>query len=325
MSSLNNPLIPYAVVEGRSSDAVAHLTIRVRSQNTGLFRAFYFGEMMKRLKDLINEIYNFGQLCKSNHLDSHSAAAAFFMFVSIVPVLILVLAIIPFTPITDANILSVLRLFLPEELDVFAVDIVDQLRNKSITALSVSAVVAMWSASRSLFTIKRGLDEIRSANEKRNVVLLRLNAAFYTLVLIVSFILMLTMNVIFTGIERYFREVMGIEIAERSIIVSLVVTFRPIITIVLGFIVNLYLFTFLPNEKIKIKSQIPGAILVSIAWYICSVGFRIYINNFNAYSMYGSLSVVIIVLFWLYASMYILFLGGQFNYYLSLERENNKI
>ena len=102
MSRLNSPLfLPYAVVEDRRSDAVAHLAVRVRSQNTGLFRAFLLG-FMKALKNVLNKIQYFSQLCKGNHLDSHSAAAAFFMFVAIIPFVILILAIIPYTPLTDS-------------------------------------------------------------------------------------------------------------------------------------------------------------------------------------------------------------------------------
>ena len=280
---------------------------------------------MEKIKNLINEIYNFGQLCKKNHLDSHSAAAAFFMFVSIIPFIILLLAIIPFTPITDNNILAIAEAVLPERLDAYAVDIMNQLTDQSLTILSVSAIAAMWAASRALLTIKQGLNEIRGVVETRNFLLLRINAAFYTIILIVSFVLMLALNVVFTGIERYFRNVLGISILENYDFVYILMTLRPIITIFITFFMNLYFFTFLPNHKVTAKSQIPGAISVALIWYVFSTFFGLYINYYNAYSMYGSLSVVIIVLFWLYACMYILFLGGQFNYYLSLKRENNTI
>ena len=306
------------MVEDRRSDAVAHLAVRVRSQNTGLIRAFVF---MEKIKELYNKIYEFGQLCKRNHLDSHSAAAAFFMFVSIIPFIILVLAIIPFTPVTDSNILSIAEAFLPNRLDSYAVDIMNQLSEESLTLVSVSAVVAMWTAARSLLTIKQGLNEIHGVTETRNFLILRGIAALYTVVLILSILLMLVMNVVFTGIERYFREALGISISAKYDLVYILLTLRPLISLILAFFVNLYFFTFLPNEKVKMRTQIPGAILVAVAWYVFSTGFGIYINYFNAYSMYGSLSIVIIVLFWLYACMYILFLGGQFNYYLSLKRE----
>ena len=280
---------------------------------------------MNRIKALYNEINKIGQLSKKNHLDSHSAAAAFFMFVSIIPFIILILSIIPFTPVTSENLLVIAEAVLPDRLDYYAIEISNQLSNQSITILSVSAIVAMWSASRALLTIKQGLNEIRGVVETRNFIILRINAAFYTIILILSILLLLILNVVFIGLDRYLRTVLGINISDHSTLVYILITLRPIITLVVAFLVNLYFFTFLPNDKIYVKSQIPGAVLVSILWYLFSEVFGIYINLFNAYSMYGSLSVVIIVLFWLYACMYILFLGGQFNYYLSLERQNNKI
>ena len=321
MSRLNSPLfLPYAVVEDRRSDAVAHLAVRVRSQNTRLFGflCLFMKERLEKIKALYNQIYEFSQLCKLNHLDSHSAAAAFFLFVSIIPFIILILAIIPFTPITDENILSLVEIIIPKQFDSYAVDIMSQIQNRSVTLLSVSAIAAMWSSSRSLLTIKQGLNEIRGCKETRNFVVLRFNAAFYTIILIMAFVAILILNVVITGIERYFREALGISISEQYDLMYLVITLRPIITLVISFFMTLYFYTFLPNDKIVMKSQIPGAIIVSIVWYICSTLFGIYINYFDAYSMYGSLSVVVIVLFWFYACMYILFLGGQFNYYLSL-------
>ena len=130
---------------------------------------------------------------------------------------------------------------------------------------------------------------------------------------------------VFTGIIRYIRAVFDIDIVDRFHLVYLLVLFRPLITIVVAFFVNLYFYTVRPKCKIKIRTQIPGAAIVALVWYLYSTFFSIYINNFNAYSMYGSLSVVIVVLFWLYACMYILFLGEQFNYYLCLKRQKYKI
>ena len=280
---------------------------------------------MKRIVKLYNKINEFGQLCKGNHLDSHSAAAAFFMFVSIIPFIILILSIVPYTPLTSQNILDIAELLLPKRLDSYAGDIMNQLSSQSLTVLSVSAIAAMWTASRSLLTIKQGLNEILGITETGNFIFKRINAAFYTLILIISFMLILILNVGLAGFERYLASVSGIKLIEKFDFWHIIMRLRPVVTIAIAFLVNLYFFTFLPNKKMKAKKQIPGAVLVSITWYLYSMLFSIYISNYNAYSMYGSLAVVIIVLFWLYACMYILFLGGQFNYYLSLMQENNKI
>lgn len=280
---------------------------------------------MKKIKIYYNRINNFLQLCKENHLDSHSAAAAFFMFVSVIPFLIMILAIIPYTPLTDKSILSMLDFLLPDTLDSFANSIMNQLTQKSITAVSVSAIVAVWSASRSLYTIRKGLNEIYGIVDNRNFIFARINAAFYTLILVFSVLLILILNVGLNAFERYFRAVIGISISEEYSLVNLIKILRPFITILIPFVLILYLYKFMPNVKVTFKSQVPGAIIASVLWYIYSTGFGIYVNNYNAYSMYGSLSIIIIVLIWLYACMYIVFLGAQFNYYLSLRRENNKI
>lgn len=281
--------------------------------------------MNNKIKGYVNEINEFGQLCKENHLDSHSAAAAFFMFVSIIPFFIVFLLIIPFTPVDYDTILNFIKSILPERIDYYAEEIVRLLSNQSVSALFVSAIVAMWSSSRALLTIKAGFNDIRGAVEKKNFFVLRLDAVFYTFLLIVSVLLLFILNVVFTGIIRYLRVVLNIDIVEDFKQVHILVILRPLITIAVAFLVNLYFYTVLPKDKIKVKSQIPGAAIVAFVWYLYSTLFSIYINNFNAYSMYGSLSIVIIVLFWLYACMYILFLGGQFNYYLSLRQQNNKI
>ena len=281
--------------------------------------------MNNKIKGYVNEINEFSQLCKENHLDSHSAAAAFFMFVSIIPFFIVFLLIIPFTPVDYATILNFIKSILPERIDYYAEEIVRLLSNQSVSALFLSAIVAMWSSSRALLTIKAGFNDIRGAVEKKNFFVLRLDAVFYTFLLIVSVLLLFILNVVFTGIIRYLRVVLNIDIVEDFKQVHILVILRPLITIAVAFLVNLYFYTVLPKDKIKVKSQIPGAAIVALVWYLYSTLFSIYINNFNAYSMYGSLSVVIIVLFWLYACMYILFLGGQFNYYLSLRQQNNKI
>lgn len=311
-------------MEDRRSDAVAHLAVRVRSQNTGLFRAFLL-EFMKTLKNVLNKIQYFSQLCKGNHLDSHSAAAAFFMFVAIIPFVILILAIIPYTPLTDSDILGLAEMLLPDRLDSFAVDIMNQLSNQSLTVLSVSALFAMWTASRSVMTIKQGLNEINGDIDTRNFLVNRGFSALYTLILIVSFMLILILNVVFVGVDRYVKSIIDFSIIDNFSIVNVIMKLRPFITVAIGFLLNLYFFTILPKRKMKVKEQVPGAIIVSVVWYLYSLLFGIYISKYNAYSMYGSLAVVIIVLIWLYACMYILFLGAQFNYYLSVVRKNNKI
>ena len=58
----------------------------------------------------------------------------------------------------------------------------------------------------------------------------------------------------------------------------------------------------------------PGAITATILWIAASIGFTIYVANFNSYDKtYGSLGGVVILLTWLYLSSLTVLLGAVIN------------
>ncbi len=79
----------------------------------------------------------------------------------------------------------------------------------------------------------------------------------------------------------------------------------------------LLLFYLSPTIKIKIHEIIPGALVTSIGWSVASIAFSFYANKIANYNkFYGSLSVIIILLFWLYILGYAITVGLQVNYVL---------
>ena len=73
------------------------------------------------------------------------------------------------------------------------------------------------------------------------------------------------------------------------------------------------LFKMLPNRKATIRSQLPGSILCAVAWSVFSYGLSIYVDYFNGFSMYGSLTTIVLLMLWLYFCMYILMICGEIN------------
>ena len=77
------------------------------------------------------------------------------------------------------------------------------------------------------------------------------------------------------------------------------------------------IYKVLPNHKEKKKVVFPGAIFSTISWMIFSYMFSMIVDNVaNLSRLYGSLTKIIVVLLWLYVSMFILFLGAELNYFL---------
>jgi len=63
----------------------------------------------------------------------------------------------------------------------------------------------------------------------------------------------------------------------------------------------------------------PGAVFAAILWLIASLGFRIYLQFVNNYTViFGSLGAAAILLVWLYVSGLAVLIGGEIN--ASIER-----
>jgi membrane protein len=63
-----------------------------------------------------------------------------------------------------------------------------------------------------------------------------------------------------------------------------------------------------------------GSLFATTVWLLASAVFSYYVANFAHYDrFYGSLGAVIILLFWLYISFYIVLLGAEINAELELQ------
>jgi membrane protein len=64
-----------------------------------------------------------------------------------------------------------------------------------------------------------------------------------------------------------------------------------------------------------------GSVFATALWLAASAGFSFYMEHFaNYHRTYGSLGAVIVLLFWLYLSFYIVLLGAEINAELELQR-----
>ena len=59
------------------------------------------------------------------------------------------------------------------------------------------------------------------------------------------------------------------------------------------------------------------------AWYVFSFGLSIYVDYFNGFSMYGSLTTIALIMLWLYFCMYIMMMTVEFNVFLEAYRNGS--
>lgn len=76
------------------------------------------------------------------------------------------------------------------------------------------------------------------------------------------------------------------------------------------------LYRFGPNVPGGFRSGwiTVGVIFAALAWAGVSIGFSAYLANFNSYNrIYGSIGAVIILMMWLYLSVWAILVGGAIN------------
>lgn len=250
------------------------------------------------------------QMTKKN-ISAFAASTAFFLFLSIIPLLMALCAILPFTRLTEANLISAITQFTPDAVDGLVVRIVSDVYAKSAGTITIFAIVTIWSAAKAMLALIHGLNAVNDVEEKRNYVVLRMIACFYTVIILAATLVALFVMVFGNVIVDLLLK----DIPPLHLVVRLVMRFRFLISwLILTFIFAM-IYTFVPSCKLRFKAQIPGAAFAAVLWSVASFFFAVYVDHYNSFGTYGSLTTVVILMFWFYMLMYILMIGAHINRY----------
>ncbi|MCI8837802.1 MAG: YihY/virulence factor BrkB family protein [Hungatella sp.] len=252
---------------------------------------------------------------KKDEVTVYAAQASFFIVISFFPFIMLLLTLIQFIPaINKSDVLELLVSIMPDMLDALVIGIVDELYTKSpATVVSLSAIVAIWSASRGMLGIERGLNRVYESPQPRGYIIRRLICSGYTVLFVAACIASLLLLVLGGSIQRLIIRIFPVVSAFARYVIS----FRSFLALAVLVIVFTGLYTLVPVRSHSMKSQIPGALFSTLGWIVFSGLFSIYFNNFSNYSyMYGSLTAVVVLMLWLYICICILLIGAELNYHL---------
>lgn len=256
---------------------------------------------------------DFSRQLRNKNISSFAASTAFFLFLSLIPMLMLLCAIIPYTPIKEADLMSLITDLVPTSMDSLFINIIVDVYDKSIGVISVTAVATLWSAGKGIMALMRGLNAIHEVEEKRNYFTLRLVACFYTVMVLVVLIFSLLLMV-FGG---FILGIINSRIPQAMFLVDLFMEVRVMLLWVVITIAIALIYTYIPKSKLGFGKQLPGAIVASVGWSVITFGFSVYIDRFKGFSMYGNLTTIIVLMLWLYACMYMIMAGALLNRYLT--------
>ncbi len=253
---------------------------------------------------------------KDEHVAAFSGQSAFFIFLSVFPLLNLILSLAPYLPFSEEEIVNTLIQVIPKDLSGYVRSIIGEIFEHGTPSVTIiSFVVGIYSASKGVMAIRNGLNEIVRSRETRNIIIVYLVGMLNTLVtlvviLLVAFVTLFGRQVGESVIEHH---------AEFANLANFLMQIRGAVSFILMFAVILFMYTMMPHRKLLMRYQMVGAAFSAGAWVLISWGFSYYISySMKKSYMYGSLSTIIMLLFWLYIMVNVIFLGAQINAFLYL-------
>ena len=263
---------------------------------------------------ILGKAVNAVLVIKEMHIPLHAAYAGYFIVLAVFPSLLLILGILRYTGLRVENLIELMGDFLPAALMDAAENLVYSTYQSATGAVvGLSAVTALWSASRGVFGLLKGLNAIYDVSENRSYLYTRGISLVYTALFFAVMLLTLALHV-------FGNTIIGmLTMVDNAVLIFLMdlIDLRFFLLLILQSLVFTLMFMALPNKRNGFMESLPGGVLSSLGWLVFSDIFSIYVENFQNYSnIYGSVYAIALGMLWLYCCLSILFYGGALNRYL---------
>lgn len=235
----------------------------------------------------------------------YATSGAYYLFLSLGPLIVLLLSLLPHTPLGETEVMEFLLSYTPEAFRQLVYLILSQVYTGSSSAFGLSLAAELWSAGKFVSSLIRGIGELYDSRRITGFLRRRLIGAIYTLGLILFILINLVLRL-------FGQTLLGFSPALEHAAKMLLSLRWPLFLLGLT-LVNALLFCLVPRPRQKFRRQLPGALLAAAGWLVFSGLYSILVERFEFFSVYGSLAIIILSLFWMYCSLYILFLGAWLN------------
>ena len=246
----------------------------------------------------------------------YAAQVSFFVILSFVPFLMLLLTAVQMIPgISKADFLEITMDIIPSDYKSLAFRMVNDLMLKSpATMISATAITALWSAGRGMFSVARGLNRVNGGGKKHWYVFNRLICCGYTVLF--AAVCIMSMGLLVFG--RTLQKFIQIHFPFIAPLTGYVIQMRQLWGFGILFIFFLGIYCLVPDQKESARASLPGALFSTAGWMLFSFAFSLYFKyagGKNYSYMYGSLAAIALSFLWLYICMCILFMGAELNWF----------
>lgn len=251
---------------------------------------------------------------KESDSELTSVAVAYYWLISIFPLIMIAVNILPYFQIPISNFLIALKEFLPDSMfEVIEKIVREVLTQPSTGLLSFSVLSALWTFSKSMDFLQKAFNKAYGVAKNRGLISHQLMSLLVSFGLQVLFALALFLSMFGQMLLNFLKNYWQ----SDSILFDYLQDFTGPIIYILLFAILLMLYYFLPNVKVtSIRYILPGSIFVLVTLMlflnIFSTSINTYVNHLVDVRFFSSI-IVVVIMFWFILIAKILILGAVIN------------
>ena len=243
-----------------------------------------------------------------------SVAVAYYWLISIFPLLMIVVNILPYFQIPISNFLLTIKEFLPDTIyEVVAKIAREVLTQPSTGLLSFAILSALWTFSKSMDFLQKAFNKAYGVAKNRGIISHQLMSLLVSFGLQILFALALFLSMFGHMLLDFLKSHWQVE----DSILSYLQDFTGPLIYALLFAILIMLYYFLPNVKVtRIRYILPGSAFVVLTIVSLLNIFSVYFNNYVNYLVdvrFFSSIIVVVMMFWFILIAKILIIGAVIN------------
>jgi len=278
----------------------------------------------KRLKRVLKNFGLLWQALRKFNDDNGfflSSGIAFNILINLIPFIMLLLALVGTYLYNDQDVLHHIRAYFRDvapALDPKIMEnLADVMQNRQIVGILGFAGL-LWFSTWVFSSLRIALNIVFRVEKSRGM----LRGIGIDLLMILLAGILLLVSMILSSVVTFLQGYQG------RILVAIGPTIQWILKYLLPFFLTYCMFVLIykiiPNRRIHFSSALQAAVFTSLLWELAKHLFGWYVVHLARYSIfYGSLSTLVIFIFWVYYSSTILVVGGEFAYFLEEKRQRS--
>jgi membrane protein len=258
-----------------------------------------------------------------DHLSIIAAGVAFFCMLAFFPAIAALIALYGLLadPAQIGQTLQVLQPVLPHDVFEMLKGQIDQLTSAGRTRLGIASLISigltLWTSRAGVSALTEGLNVVYRETDTRNIIIQYLMSLVLTVAAMVVAIIALLAVVALPALLHFS------DLGPAGRILAQVLPLA-----VLGF-ASVFaiggLYRYGPDRARARKRWLsPGALIATAGWVAVSLALSIYVARFADFNKtYGSIGAIVGLMFWLYATAFVVLLGAELNAEMELETEKD--